>query len=134
VEVLEAEVDGGLAETGFQLNESVLIEAGEAIRLIADKSRRILPAGRLAHVYEKAGRLQDAVDIFAEALGPFDRTNFQDIGLQLLVVVLRGVPGRPQGSRLISELAPQVVEVVQSVKNDLRRAQALIFIAEALQN
>jgi hypothetical protein len=35
---------------------------------------------------------------------------------------------------LISELAPQVVEVVQSVKNDLRRAQALIFIAEALQN
>src|SRR5712671_5048822 len=134
VEVLEAEVDGGLAETGFQLNESVLIEAGEAIRLIADKSRRILPAGRLAHVYEKAGRLQDAVDIFAEALGPFDRTNFQDIGLQLLVVVLRGVPGRPQGSRLISELAPQVVEVVQSVKNDLRRAQALIFIAEASQN
>lgn len=88
----------------------------------------------VAQALEKAGRGQDAVVTFGEALDAVDATNIKGVGFSRLFIALRGWPGRLQDSRLIAESAPQVVRIAQSIEDKPSRSHALVVIARALPN
>ncbi len=129
LDVLEAKIELGLAVT-----DATLVQAVEAARSIADKSRRAFPLSRIAQVQEKAERLQDAVITYGEALEAVDANNNKWGRINSLFLVMRGLPTRPPEARLIAESAPQVVRIAQSIEDELRRSEAFVVIARALPN
>jgi tetratricopeptide (TPR) repeat protein len=129
--VLDAEVEVGLAVD----TDTILLRAIEATRSIPDQSKRAFLLVRIAQAQEKAGRHQSAVDTYREALQAVDATGDKWARINSLFGTLRGwSPSQPQLPRLITESAPQIMQIAQSIEDELRRADALVLIAKALPN
>jgi hypothetical protein len=75
------------------------------------------------------------VDTYREALEAVDATGDKWARINSLFGTLRGwSPSQPQLPRLITESAPQIMQIAQSIEDELRRADALVLIAKALPN
>jgi hypothetical protein len=89
---------------------------------------------RIAQAQEKAGRFQDAVDTYREALEAVDATSIKTARSNSLFLVIRTLPGQPPVTRLVAESAPQAIQIAESIEYEPRRAEAIVVIAGALPN
>jgi tetratricopeptide (TPR) repeat protein len=131
LDIFNARVEAGLAgETDDTLARSL-----EAARSIPAKSKPILLLRRIALAQEKQGRLQDAVATYQEVLEAVAANDAQGVRANGLFFAIRRMPGLVGDSRnLIAQTAPQALQIAQSIADGLRRAEALVIIAEALPN
>jgi tetratricopeptide (TPR) repeat protein len=130
LDIFNARVDMGVAgETDDTLAASL-----EAAGSIPEKSKPIL-LRRIAQAQEKQGRLQDAVATYQEVLQAMAANDAQGLRANALFLAIRRMPGLPGDPRnLIAQTAPQALQIAQSIADGLRRADALVIIAQALPN
>jgi tetratricopeptide (TPR) repeat protein len=129
LDIFNAKVEAGLAgETDDTLARSL-----EAARSIPEKSKPILLLRRIAQAQEKQGRLQDAVATYQEVLQAVAANDAQGLRANALFnAIQRSFVGDPRN--LIAQTAPQALQIAQSIADGLRRAEALVVIAQALPN
>ena len=81
--------------------------------------------------------MDEAEVIYGNALDAVDAISIEAIRINSLLFLIRGSP-LPSifytPARLISASAPRLVRMAQSIKDELRRSEALVAIAGALPN
>ena len=127
--IVDAKVELGLTTDA----EIILAGALETTRSIPDKSKRVFWLSRIAKAQQKAGRLQDGIATYAEALDAVDATNPELQRTNALFLIIRGWPGLPLDTRLLAASAPHAVRIADSIY-EKRRPEALVVIAKALSN
>lgn len=131
LEISNAKAEAGLAgETDDTLAASL-----EAARSIPEKSKTVLLLRRIAQAQEKQGHQQDAVATYQEVLQGVAANDVQGIRTNALFnAIRRSFFGDPRN--LLAQTAPQALQIAQSIPDadGLRRAEALVVIAQALPN
>ena len=133
LEIFDAKAEAGLAGD----SDDTLAASLEAARSIPEPSKRVLLLRRIALAQEKQGRLPDAVATYREVLEAVAANDAHGwLRASALFNVIRrwpqGFAGDPRN--LLAQTAPQALQIAQSITDGLRRAEALVVIAQVLPN